>query len=309
MAEDLFWGMLEHLKTIAPNFGIQESKIMPRRFKRTIHAVDSSTIKLVANCMDWAKHRRQKAAAKLHMNLNVGSFLPKFAIVDTAAHSDPKRAREVCADIREGEIVIFDKAYVDFLHLHDLYQRGISWVTRAKENMSFIVRSSKLKSSNKDIISDEEIFLDQKSSNEKYPSSLRRIEACVEVQGKPKIMVFITNNFDWAASSICDLYKSRWKIEVFFKQIKQTLQLCDFLGHNANAVRWQIWTALLVYILVRFLEQQSKWTHSFTRLFTLIRGVLWDKYCLDSLLKSCGTAGSDFRLLAAPDQLYLPGFA
>lgn len=282
---------------------------MPRRFKRVIHAVDSSTIKLVANCMDWAKHRGRKAAAKLHLSLDLRSFLPKFAIVDTAADSDPKRAREICADIREGEIVIFDKAYVDFLHLNDMNKRGISWVTRAKDNMSYIALSSRLKTSNESIVSDQQIILDQKNSNEKYPTPIRRIEAWVEVDGKPKLMVFITNNFDWAPGSVGDLYKSRWQIEVFFKQIKQTLQLCDFLGHNANAVRWQVWTALLVYVLMRFLAHQSKWGHSFTRLFTLIRGVLWDKYCLDALLESCGIAGGNFRLLAAPDQLYLAGFA
>src|SRR5690606_20584069 len=104
-------------------------------FKRAIHAVDSSTIQLVANCMDWAKHRRRKAAAKLHMRLDLQSFLPGFAIVDTAKHNDNKRAREMCAGIRSGEIVLFDKAYVDFEHLHDLNERGVFWVTRAKDNL------------------------------------------------------------------------------------------------------------------------------------------------------------------------------
>lgn len=309
MAEELFWAAIKYFTELSPGFGKNSFNAMPRRFKRTIYAVDSSTIKLVANSIDWAKHRARKAAAKLHLSLDLRSFLPKVAIVNTAAESDPKRAREICADVREGEIVIFDKAYIDFLHLNDLNKRGISWVTRGKDNMSFIVQASILKGSNQDIISDRKILLDQKTSNENYPHSIRRIEAWVEVDGKRRIMVFITNNFEWAASSICDLYKSRWNIEVFFKQIKQTLQLSDFLGYNANAVRWQIWTALLVYVLLRFLAHQNKWDHSFTRLFTLIRGVLWDKYCLTALLTSCGIAGSDFRFLAAPDQLYLPGFA
>lgn len=307
MAEDLFWATTKHFTEISPGFGKNHFK-MPQRFKRTIYAIDSSTIKLVANSLDWAKHRARKAAAKLHLSLDLRSSLPKVAIVNTAAESDPKRAREICADVREGEIVIFDKAYVDFLHLNDLNKRGISWVTRGKDNMSFIVQASILKGSNPDIVSDQKILLEQKTSNENYPHSIRRIEAWVEVDGKLRTMVFITNNFEWAASSICNLYKSRWNIEVFFKQIKQTLQLRDFLGHNANAVRWQIWTALLVYVLMRFLANQSKWDHSFTRFFTLIRGVLWDKYCLNALLASCGIAGGDFRFMAAPDQLYLPGF-
>ena len=92
-------------------------------------------------------------------------------------------------------------------------------------------------------------------------------------------MTFITDNFTWVASSICDLYKARWAIEVFFKEIKQTLQLSDFIGYNENAVRWQIWTALLTYILLRFIAWQNEWKHTFTRLFTALRGVIWR--CLD----------------------------
>ncbi len=104
------------------------------------------------------------------------------------------------------------------------------------------------------------------------------------------------------------LYKSRWKIEVFFKQIKQTLQLCDFLGHNANAVRWQIWIALLVYVLMRWLAHQSNWHHSFTRLFTLIRAILWDQYWLSGLLDRYGTTGGHLRLISNPREAFLPGF-
>lgn len=138
---------------------------------------------------------------------------------------------------------------------------------------------------------------------------LRLVEAWVKIDGKGKRMIFITNNFDWAASSVTDLYKARWGIEVFFKELKQTLQLADFLGHNENAVKWQIWTALLVYLPLRFIALQRKWNHSFFRLFTVLRGVLWS--CLDmfSVLASYGTAGAVVRLRAAPEQGYLPGFA
>ena len=104
-----------------------------------------------------------------------------------------------------------------------------------------------------------------------------------------------------------DLYRCRWDIEVFFKEIKQTLQLVDFLGHNANAVRWQVWTALLTYVLLRFCSWISKWGHSFTRLFTLLRSALWLKLDLRSFLESYGTAGGSFRFLGTPEQAYLPG--
>ena len=122
-------------------------------------------------------------------------------------------------------------------------------------------------------------------------------------------MVFITNNFVWAPETVADLYKHRWGIEAFFKQIKQTLQLCDFLGHSKNAIQWQVWMALLVYVLLRFVAHLSQWPHSFTRLFGLVRACLWTRRDLLATLQSYGTAGGDFRLLAAPQQAYLPGFA
>ena len=101
-----------------------------------------------------------------------------------------------------------------------------------------------------------------------YPDEIRLVEAEVKIDGKLKKLTFITNNFEWAGSSVADIYKARWGVEVFFKQIKQTLQISDFLGHNENAIRWQIWTALLSYVLLRFLEFQSAWKHSFSRIFT-----------------------------------------
>ena len=99
--------------------------------------LDSTTMELVANCINWAKHRRRKAAAKMHLRLGLNGFLPTFAIVDTAGEHDNKRAREVCAGLKAGEIVVFDKAYVDFEHLHDLDAREVSWVTRAKDNLQY----------------------------------------------------------------------------------------------------------------------------------------------------------------------------
>ena len=127
-------------------------------------------------------------------------------------------------------------------------------------------------------------MLKNASSRTAYPGELRRIVALVEVKGKKVEMEFITNNLEWAASSVCDIYQSRWENEVFFKQIKQNLKLCDFLGNNANAVRWQVWMALLAYVLLRYLGYQSDWNHSFSRLCTMVRGVLWEKMALRSLL-------------------------
>jgi hypothetical protein len=308
MAEQLFWAVLEHLGNLSPRFvSGPAGKRFARKFKRTIHLVDSTTIPLIASCMDWAKHRRRKAAAKCHLRLDLQSFLPRFALVDTARHNDAKRAREVCAGVKAGEIVIFDKAYVDFAHLADLSQREVFWVTRAKENLSFrVVRCFQHGVAGK-ILRDDLIQLQTATSRQDYPVELRRIVALVEVDGEERPMEFLTNNLEWSAESIVELYRCRWQIEVFFKQIKQTLQLADFLGTSANAVRWQVWTALLVYLLLRYLAFLSQWSHSFSRLFTLLRAALWKKWDVLSLLRRYGTADGHFRYLARPEQAYLPG--
>jgi hypothetical protein len=117
MAEALFWTMLAHLQQLHPGFGARRRPKLAFRFKRLIHIVDSTTIQLVANSLDWARHRRRKAAAKCHVRLNLQTFLPRFALVDTAGEHDNRRAHELCAGVQAGEIVIFDKAYVDFAHL------------------------------------------------------------------------------------------------------------------------------------------------------------------------------------------------
>ena len=300
LAEKLFWGVLENLQHNFPQFAHGNLPKGLHRFKKSIHIIDSTTIELVANCMDWAKHRRRKAAAKTHMRLDMESLLPRFAIVDTAKHNDNLRARELCAGLKEGEIIIFDRAYNDFDHLLDLNNRGVQWVGRWKKGTACEVIDTVETTGN--ILSDELVVL----NNEMV---VRRVSAWVEVDGKWREMKFITNNREWSAQTIYDLYKARWQIEVFFKQIKQTLKLADFLGHSANAVRWQVWTALLVYVLLRFLSRMSSWSHSFTRVFTVIRAGLWSRIDLLGFLQSlCGTAGGGFRNLARPEQAYFAGF-
>lgn len=305
MAEKLFWSVLEHLQKIHPPFARgRKGKGLLHRFKVNVHAVDSTTIELVANCIDWAKHRRRKAAAKTHLRLNLQSFLPSYAVIDTAKEHDAKRAREVCAGLQSGEIVVFDKAYLDYDHLADLDERGIFWVTRAKENMAFIVVKKRPVKKGGRLVRDEIVALEGRSHQ---PGEfVRRIEAWVEVDGRECLMFFLTNNMEWSPRSVCDLYRARWDIEVFFKQLKQTLKLSDFLGHSANAVRWQVWTALLTYVLLRFQACVGRWAHSFTRLFTLLRATLWQRLDLPSLLKRYGTAGGHFKLLGAPEQAWLP---
>ena len=329
MAEELFWKVYELLSTKYPEFLSSSRNYpgLPYRFRRTVRAVDSTTIQLTAFSMGWAKHRRQKAAAKMHTALNMRSFLPNFVIVKSAHDSDPKSAWELCADMKSGEVVVFDKAYVDFKHLKTLSDRDVSWVSRSKENMLYEVMgqqaaaggqkpavaasapdepkapadmtgkdvgqqvSAKRKYTRKKcrILSNERIRLTGVNTKEHYPEELRLVTAEVEIKGKMVEMTFITNNLEWSAFTICQLYQCRWGVEVFFKEIKQTLQLADFLGYNENAVRWQIWTALLTYLLLRFVAWYNRWKHPFSRLFALVRAVLWNFFRLDSVIECCDT--------------------
>lgn len=300
MAEALFWKVFEHLGQMNPTFVKGKHQGRLHRFKCAIYAMDSTVIELVANCLDWAKHRRRKAAAKCHLRLNLQSLLPSCVIIGPAGEHDNTRARELCAALKSGEIVIFDKGYLDFTHLKDLAERLIFWVTRAKDNMVYDLLDERPVQGK--ILADQDIMT-------RDGLHARRIVALVEVDGKEREMTFLTNNFEWSAQTVVDLYKSRWEIEVFFKEIKQTLQLADFLGHNANAVQWQVWMALLTHLLLRFLAWQSQWGHSFVRVFTLTRAVLWRKINIAQLLKDYGTAGGSFRFLGQPEQAYFAGFS
>ena len=308
MAQALFWDVLSHIQNNHPYFGRgHKYSGLPRRFKRTIYAIDSTTIKLVANCIDWAKHRRRKAAAKCHMQLNLQTFLPEFAIVKEASTHDSTEAYRLCLNLKSGEIAVFDKAYVDFTHLADLDKRDVFWVTRAKSNMKYRIVKQHTKPKG-DIVCDALIELETPKSQKAYPQRLRLVMAYVEINGVKKLMTFITNNMIWAPSSICDLYKCRWGVEVFFKQIKQTLQLGDFLGHSKNAILWQVWMALLAYVLIRYIGFLGKWKGSFSRLFTLLRGVLFSRLDAFSVMSLCGTARGSPRMVGNPQQAYLPGF-
>jgi len=210
MAEALFWEVLDHLTRLCPRFGGRRFRGMPRRFKRAVHAIDSSTIRLVAHSIDWARHRRRKAAAKLHLRLDLRCFLPAFAVVDTAAHNDNRRARELCAGLEAGEIALFDRAYVDFDHLCDLTRRDVFWVTRPKKNMQYRVRKRLLRKPAGAILRDDLIVLSVPTTRASYPDeALRLVRAIVEVDGREREMTFLTNNLEWGRSRSSSRKSSR----------------------------------------------------------------------------------------------------
>ena len=309
MAEQLFWQVLRHLESRFPRFGQGSVRGLAWRFRRTIHVVDATVIQLVASCLDWAEHNHHKAAAKCHLRLSLRSLLPGFVVVGSAHDSELSRVRALCAGLRRGEIVLFDRGYHLFAHFGDLTERGIYFVTRPLPAVGFKVVKRLPASPDARVLSDELVEATGRQAARDYPKPLRRVTARVVVDGQERVMEFLTNNLTWSASSVAELYRCRWQIEAFFKQVKQTLQLADFLGHNANAVKWQIWVALLVYVLLRFKAWCSQWAHSFTRLFTLLRATLWQRRDLPQLLRRYGTGQGHYAWLDFHPQSWLPGFA
>lgn len=307
LAEALYWRMLSHLQGICPGFtqyGKHAGFIF--RLKREIFAMDSTTLRLTLASIDWARHRRRKAAAKCHLRLNIGTFLPTFAVVEDAAHHDSVRAATLCAGLNAGDVLLGDRAYVDLAFLSDLNARSVFFVLRPKLNMLF--RTVKKLPCKGKILRDELVRPAGVTTATDYPGVLRRVTALVVVDGVEREMTFITNNTQWSARTIAELYRARWTIEVFFKEIKQTLQLRDFVGTNEKAVKWQVWTGLLMHLLLRFLRHVSRWSHSFSRCVGVVRAALWVKADLLDLLRCYGTAGGPHRPLRCDKEPFLPGF-
>ena len=293
MAVDTFWAVFESLNRRTPSFGLGKKlrPKTPRRFKRLINIIDSTLINVSLSSIQWASYRKNKAAIKLHTRIDADSFLPAFMILEKGKHNDKIYAQELCKDLKKGEIVMFDRAYNDFDFLADLDQRGINWVGRLKSNVTYDVMEKKS-------LSDKEEKAGIKSictirligSYDKYPIEIRMVEAELEVRKEKKVIQFISNNMKWAASSITELYKSRWAIEEFFKELKQTLQIKSFYGENKNAIIWQVYSALLVYLLTRYLSHIHNWASGIPRLFAILKCALFKNADLESLIKSYGTA-------------------
>lgn len=292
VAEKLFWEMRDRLASLAPKFIHPRQKGRLARFRlRRIVAVDSTVLQLTHKAIDWAKHRRRKAAAKLHMVCDVASRLPVFACLTPAKVADCRRVMVLCAHLVAGDIAIFDRAYNDFASLAELDRRDVFYVVREKDGMLYEVVGHVAKDKlPKNVLSDETIRLAGVRTSKSYPGTLRRIRAKVEVDGKEREMVFLTNNFEWSAATVAELYRARWQVELLFKELKQTLRLKDFYGENEKAVAWQVWTAMLVHLLLRYLAYCSSWKGSHTRFTGVVRAALWERADLMELLKTYGTA-------------------
>jgi hypothetical protein len=304
--ENLFWELHHTFCTQSPMFAKGKRNKSPlHRFKfRRIHAMDSTVVKLVSNTIDWAKYRARKAADKVHVRLDLRTFLPSFVAIGKGSQNDVARATELCAGLKEGEIVLMDRGYNDYTFFDALDKRGVYWVTRTKDNMEYVV-IEQLTTGHKDIVKDELVHLPNADNPD---MTVRRVEAYVEVDGERRLMVFITNNEQWSPRTVCDMYQLRWDIEVFFKQIKQVLHINIFLGYSENAVAWQIYSALLMYLLLRYQAFLSKWTCSFTQTFTRFQAAMWEFVAIGSLMQCYGKATEPLPVPNDPQQAYFTGF-
>lgn len=308
VAEEVYWETARHLGEVSPDF------IPPKRVRgflsrfrdRGISAIDSTVIRLALSCIASYPYRSKKAAAKMHARLPIGSFIPSVVRIEAGKPHDSTMADEITKDMKGGDILLADRAYVDFLFLHNLTARDVFWVLRQKVNMLYEVVERKEASGS--IISDEVVRLTATNTAEKYPQTFRRIQAIVEINGEKRAMTFLTNNTKWAASTICELYRARWEIEVFFKELKQTLQLADFIGTNENAVRWQIWTGLLTHLLLHYLKFLSGWDKAFSRLVGIVRSAVWMDLDIVETLRLYGMASPPHRPRPHCIQQHLAGF-
>jgi len=237
------------------------------QFKNKLISMDSTTIDLCLEIFDWAKFRRTKGAIKLHLLLDHDGYLPSFALITEGNVSDVKVARQFHFD--PGTIVVDDRGYNDYALFGRWTTQGVYFVTRMKDNALYEVVGEKELPQNRNVLKDEMIELRGPKAIEKCPHPLRRIE--VYDPETEEVLVFLTNNLKLGATTIAAIYKERWQIEIFFKALKQNLKIKTFVGTSANAVKIQIWTALIAILILRFLQLRSQFNWSLSNLVALLR--------------------------------------
>jgi hypothetical protein len=236
-------------------------------FKNKLVSMDASIIDLCLSIFDWAHFRRTKGAIKLHLLLDHDGYLPSFAVITEGKVSDIEIARQFQFD--PYTIVVDDRGYTDYALFGRWTAQNIYFVTRMKDNALYRVIKEKKVPQNRNILKDEIIELSGLNAYEKCPYKLRRIE--FENPENGDILVFLTNHMTLGASTVAAIYKDRWQIEAFFKALKQNLKIKTFVGTSANAVKIQIWTALIAMLILRFLQLRSKFTWSLSNLVALLR--------------------------------------
>ena len=260
----LFEKVFYHLLSEADMLAAKQKRRF--RFKNPLVSIDASTIDLCLSIFDWAKFRRAKGAVKLHLMLNHQGYLPGWAYISDGKTHEVNVAKKL--EFAPGTIVVMDRGYVDY-DLFDYWTgEGVWFVTRAKSNMDYRVVKDIWELGRGNVLSDEIIEFTGYDASRRCPRQMRRV---VVLDEEEKEIVLLTNNMKLAASTIGEIYKDRWNIEIFFKTIKQNLKIKTFVGTSENAVKIQIWTALISILLLKILQMRSKISWSLSNLSAMLR--------------------------------------
>ena len=258
--EQVFYGLYER---------VAASVRGPRkfRFKHKLVSLDSTVIDLCLSAFDWARFRRTKGAVKLHLVLDHDGYLPCFGVITEGGVHDVKVAQQL--NFAPGTVVVDDRGYNDYRLFARWTEAGVFFVTRMKDNAQYELVERHEPPQNRGILSDQTIRLTGPGAQDKCPHLLRRVEALREDTGET--LVFLTNHLKLGASTIAAIYKDRWSIELFFKALKQNLKIKTFVGTSPNAVKTQIWCALISMLLLRYLQLRSRFGWSLSNLVALLR--------------------------------------
>lgn len=251
------------------------------------NALDASVIDLTLSLFPWAKFRKTKGAIKLHAMIDLRGNIPAFLTIPDGKVHDVKAAPQV--PIEPDGIYVVDRGYVDFAWLWSIHQRNAFFVTRLKTSIKWTRVISHPVNKALGLRADQVILLASTRLKKLYPERLRKISFRDEIQGRT--LIFLTNNFTLPAETIAALYKARWEIELFFKWIKQNLRVKTFYGTSPNAVKTQIWIAMIVYLVVAILKQRYRLKPSLSKLLHFLEVNLFEQKYLDSIF-ICNTRTS-----------------
>jgi|JRYE01.1.fsa_nt_gb hypothetical protein len=239
------------------------------RLPKRLLSLDSTVVDLCAKVFDWAKYRKTKGAVKLHLLLDHEGLLPHFAVVTEGKVSDISVARTL--DLPAGSMLVVDRGYCDYAWFAELDKKDVGFVTRLKENAAYeVVETHAAEGEN--VLSDEAIVFAQHATanNETFFRVVRYWDESTKREFR-----FLTNQHELPAETVAAIYKQRWQVELFFKALKQNLRIKSFVGTSANALKTQIWTALIALLLVRFLQLKSKLSWHLSRFIALLRQQLF----------------------------------
>jgi len=261
--KDLYFKLFEYLGQHT------KEKRVKLKIKVPVYLLDSTTVSLCLSLFDWARYRTQKGAVKMHTLLEYDGKLPVYVNITQGSVADNKGAENI--PLEKGAVIVADRFYNDFPMLSIWDSKGFFFVIRHKNNLKYeSVKERELpENTAQNILKDEEIELLNLVSKEKYPKKLRRV--AVWDDENQQIIELITNNFSWSASTIAELYKQRWQIEIFFRDIKQLLHIKTFIGTSQNAVMIQIWTALITILILKYLKSIAKYAWRLSNLVAFIR--------------------------------------